>query len=413
MVEVAVSELIIYCDGAASGNPGPAGIGGYAILDGEEAFSFSEAIGHATNNVAEYRALVFALDQAASLKADSVTVFTDSELMARQLTGRYQVKNQGLKELFGQATALLGAYEHHDVKHIPRTENARADDLACQAIADERPAAKPGASRPRITFTSDFGEGDGWTGVVRAVVTDINPAAEIIDLAHDIPAFDIRKGAFVLATAVPYVTAAAHLAVVDPGVGGQRRPVIIEAANAQVFVGPDNGLLLPAVERSGGATRAFSITNPKYLLEDTWATFDARSVFAPAAAHISAGVPLAELGSEVSSSTLAPSPWMHARMSAQGIEAEIIDIDRFGTARLNIDAADFDGLGLRTGSDVELSWSGKSVMMRIERTFGDVTTGDPVSLVDSSGFLSAAVNTGSAAEKFGLYVGLRIHLLSR
>lgn len=406
-----IEEFELFVDGAASGNPGPAGIGGILSKENEEVLTFSESIGEATNNVAEYKALIKGLGEAAARGVRSIRVFSDSELMVNQMNGDYKVKSENLTDLNKQATELAQGFEDIEIVHVLREKNKRADELACKAIKGSSLAGnKKTARSKRITFISDFGEGDGWTGICKAVVKDINPDAEIIDIAHDIPGFDIRKGAFVLATAVLYIKAAAHMAVIDPGVGGQRRPVVVKSLNGGVFVGPDNGLLIPAVKRDGGVDSAFAISNPVYMLYDGMATFNARDIFAPAAAHISRGISPEDFGEQLDVDTLTPGPWGEARMSSQGWEAEIIDIDRFGTARLNIQSHDKERIDLEIDKHVELMLSSRTEQVTFKNTFSDVAPGETLILIDSSGFLSIAVNTGSAADKLGLYTGMRIHL---
>jgi S-adenosylmethionine hydrolase len=407
-------KFTLYIDGAASGNPGPAGIGGVIIKNGEEVKTYSQAIGEATNNIAEYQALIKGLNELVGLGALDIEVFSDSELLVKQMKGEYKVKSENLAGLKKEARQLMESFNDTSITHIPRAKNKTADGLACEAIKEKRTGGsrKKTVHSNRITFISDFGQGDGWTGICKAVIKDINPDADIIDIAHDIPVFDIRKGAFVLATAVQYVKAAAHMAVVDPGVGGQRRPVIIRTVNGSLFVGPDNGLLLPAAERDGGVDKAVSISNPAYILDEGLATFNARDVFAPVSAHITKGIGLDEFGEAIDTGTLTPGPWGDARMSSQGWEAEVIDVDRFGTARLNIQSHDAGKIGLEIDKKSGLILSSRTEDISFKRTFGDVSPGEPVMLIDSSGFLSIAINMGSAADKLGLYVGMRLHLMT-
>lgn len=404
-----MNQIIIYCDGAASGNPGPAGVGGVLLKDGVEVDFFSESIGEATNNVAEYRALITALSKAYALGADSVLVHSDSELMVKQIKGEYTVKNEGLAPLYREATELLGRFGSYEISHVRREENSRADDLAKNACQGCVPEKRPN----RITFTSDFGHGDGWTGICRAVMRDINPNVEIIDVAHDLPGFDVRKGAFVLATAVLYVEAAVHMAVVDPGVGGTRQAIALETADGTFLVGPDNGLLLPAADRLGGVAKAVAITNPDYMLPSEWATFNARDVFSPVSAHLAKGVAIEKLGQETDRNGLALAPWSPSRMTSNGLEGEIIDIDRFGTARLNITSDEIRRAGVSAGGSIGFEFGSREERMRFERTFSDVGHGEAVALIDSSGFLAIAVNTGSAQDRFGLSTGVRVTLLNR
>ena len=158
-----------------------------------------------------------------------------------------------------------------------------------------------------VSFLSDYGTSDEFAGVVRAVIRDLAPHATVIDLTHDVPPFDVRAGSLALARCIGYVPSGVVLAVVDPGVASDRKAVAIEVADgAGVLIGPDNGLLAPAVAMAGGAERAVELTNPEYHLEAAGATFAGRDVFAPAAAHLCNGVDLTELGPEIDPGLLLP-----------------------------------------------------------------------------------------------------------
>src|SRR4051812_14086404 len=158
-----------------------------------------------------------------------------------------------------------------------------------------------------ISFLSDFGHDDEFVGVVKSVIREIAPDAAVIDLTHSIAPFDVRAGSLALARAVQYVARGIVLAVVDPGVGTDRKAVAIEVAGGGgIFVGPDNGLMASAIAMAGGAERAFALTNPVYQLPAPGPTFAGRDIFGPAAAHLASGVPLEELGEELDVHTLMP-----------------------------------------------------------------------------------------------------------
>src|SRR5690349_764796 len=146
-----------------------------------------------------------------------------------------------------------------------------------------------------ITFLSDFGLKDEFVGTCHGVMKRFAPEAEIIDVTHGIPPQAILQGALVLANTLPYMPVGVHLAVVDPGVGGGRRAVALRDRDGRLFVGPDNGLLLPAAERAG-IDEVRELANPEYALESISRTFHGRDLFAPAAAHLANGVALEELG---------------------------------------------------------------------------------------------------------------------
>src|SRR3954447_1392346 len=151
-----------------------------------------------------------------------------------------------------------------------------------------------------ISFLSDYGTDDEFVGVVKSVIRQLAPAVAVIDVTHGIAPHDVRGGALTLARSAQYLAPGVVLAVVDPGVGTERRAVAVEVGDGiSVLIGPDNGLLAPAVAMVGGATRAVELTNPDYQQPAPGPTFDGRDVFAPAAAHLCNGVPLSEFGPEI------------------------------------------------------------------------------------------------------------------
>ena len=204
-----------------------------------------------------------------------------------------------------------------------------------------------------ISFLSDYGTKDEFVGVVKSVIRSIAPDVQIIDITHGIPRHNIRAGSLALARASQYLNPGVVLAIVDPGVGTDRRGVAVEleAAGsegyASIFVGPDNGLLAPAVAFSGGAARAVSLTNADLQIPSAGSTFAGRDIFAPAAAHLCAGVPLEDLGDLIPVATLMPAVVPTAEIQSDRIRAEILWIDHFGNAQLNIGPDDLSPLGER------------------------------------------------------------------
>src|SRR5262245_57806542 len=151
-----------------------------------------------------------------------------------------------------------------------------------------------------ITFLSDYGRDDDFVGVCHGVIARIAPESRVIDVTHGIDRHDVRSGALVLRRALPYFPPGVHLAVVDPEVGGERRAIAVRAAqDDRLLVGPDNGLLAPAIERFGGAVEAVDVARSPHRLEPTSATFHGRDLFAPVAAHLAAGAPLADAGQPI------------------------------------------------------------------------------------------------------------------
>jgi len=193
-----------------------------------------------------------------------------------------------------------------------------------------------------VSFLSDYGLDDEFVGVVHAVIRDLAPQATVIDLTHGIAPCDVRAGSLALARSIAWVPEGVLLAVVDPGVGSARRGIAVEVAGgAGVLIGPDNGLLAPAVAMAGGTDRAVELTNTAYHLDAAAATFDGRDVFAPVAAHLCNGVDLAEFGPEVDPALLTPATIPLPRPMDEddpvaGVVAEVLWVDRFGNCQLNV-----------------------------------------------------------------------------
>src|SRR5580765_4260776 len=199
-----------------------------------------------------------------------------------------------------------------------------------------------------ITFLSDFGLKDDFVGVCKGVIKRIARGGGIVDITHGIPAQAVTEGALVLARAVPYMPVGVHLAVVDPGVGSDRRGVALRAKDGRIYVGPDNGLLTLAAP-PGSIETARSLTNQRFHLEHVSRTFHSRDIFAPAAAHIAGGVDLEQLGEEVDPATLARIELPKASAGPSGLRATVLTIDRFGNLELNLSRADIDAAGLTPG----------------------------------------------------------------
>ena len=252
-----------------------------------------------------------------------------------------------------------------------------------------------------ITFTSDFGLAEEWVGVVKGVILSINPSAVIVDISHDIPPFDIGKGALVLAAALPHLPRGVHLAVVDPGVGTRRLAVALRAARGDMLVGPDNGLLIPAAERLGGVAEAFFLDNQEFFRSPVHPTFHGRDIFAPVAAHLSLGADARDMGSPMDPDNLVPAPWGRAAEGEGAVYATVVDIDRFGSLRLNAHPEQVRALGYREGDEVLLGLGEGEVRAVLASTFGEVGMGEVLLYEDSSGVVAVGVNGGSLASRTG------------
>lgn len=254
-------------------------------------------------------------------------------------------------------------------------------------------------SREIVTFLSDYGLEDEFVGVCHGVMLKIAPQLRILDIHHNILRQDIRHGAIVLEQSVPFMPDSVHLAVVDPGVGTGRRAVAVESKWGEVFVGPDNGLLLPAVEAAGGVNRAVAITDERFLLTPISRTFQGRDIFAPAAAHIANGVDPSELGEALDAAELVslemPRAWIHD----DHLHAEVLQVDRFGNLQFDLERSQLEDVGLLNGGKLEVRLEGHRVSVPLGASFGDVEAGEFVMIEDSYRYLSLAVNKGDAAAK--------------
>ena len=259
-----------------------------------------------------------------------------------------------------------------------------------------------------VSFLSDYGTSDEFAGVVRAVISDLAPHATVIDLTHDVPPFDVRAGSLALARCIGYVPSGVVLAVVDPGVASDRKAVAIEVADgAGVLIGPDNGLLAPAVAMAGGAERAVELTNPEYHLEAAGATFAGRDVFAPAAAHLCNGVDLTELGPEIDPGLLLPATVPLPREEGDSLVGEVLWVDRYGNCQLNVGPDDLpphwgDDLQVRFGSP-----AGEPTTRHARRatSFAELGPGAVGLVLDSYGMLALSFDRRSAAEELALGAG--------
>jgi S-adenosylmethionine hydrolase len=247
-----------------------------------------------------------------------------------------------------------------------------------------------------ICFLTDFGLQDDFVGTCHGVIARIAPDVRVIDVTHGIPPTEVLQGALVLASTLPYMPIGVHLAVVDPGVGGSRRPVALSDRDGRFFVGPDNGLLLPAAERAGIAD-VREIANPAYALETISRTFHGRDLFAPAAAHLATGVALAELGPPLDPDALVRLDLPQPRFTSDRIDATMLYVDSFGNIALNLTRDDAEKAGVVPGTRVELELAGERYYAVMERTFADARPGDVILFEDSYRNMSVAINRGSAA----------------
>jgi len=274
----------------------------------------------------------------------------------------------------------------------------------------------PASAEAIITLTTDFGIDDAYVSAMKGVILDINPGATIVDISHSVEPQNIRQGAFVFSTAYSYFPQdTVHLVVVDPGVGGPRRAIILETANA-IFVAPDNGFLSYVVQASTRKLisrsalmklppelQAFEITNPKYWHHPVSSTFHGRDIFAPVAAHISLGKPLNELGRAIASVNVFPLP--RPQPDADGnLIGHVLHIDRFGNLITDITSQDLPS------SKFRIEVAGRRIGS-LSQSYEPAQ--ELLAIIGSSRHLEIAFTAGSAARLLGSKLGDELRLISR
>ena len=256
-----------------------------------------------------------------------------------------------------------------------------------------------------ISFLSDYGTADEFVGVVKSVVRGIAPQATVIDLTHEVPPHDVRAGSLTLARAIQYVAPGVILAVVDPGVGTARKAVAVQVAGGEgVLVGPDNGLLAPAVAMAGGAERAVTLTVEDYHLPSPGPTFAGRDVFAPVAAHLCNGAALTEVGEEIDPAALLPGIVPISRMEDGRLLADVLWVDRYGNAQLNLSIEELPAAD-PTIARFGLGVGGRTRWASVATTYADIRPGEVGLVVDSYGLVSVCADRSSAAAELGLSAG--------
>jgi S-adenosylmethionine hydrolase len=266
-----------------------------------------------------------------------------------------------------------------------------------------------------VSFLSDFGTADEFVGVVHSVIRDLAPHVRVIDLTHGLAPFDVRAGSLALARSISYVASGVVLAVVDPGVATQRRAIAVEVAGGEgVLVGPDNGLLAPAVALAGGAERAVELTNSHFHLPAPGATFAGRDVFAPVAAQLCNGVDLTEFGELIDADLLLPGVVALPQADDDTVIAQVLWVDRYGNAQLNVGPDDLpasfgDRLQLRSSSPTDPAGGVTRSVVRAA-SYAELQGGTVGLVLDSSGLLAVSMDQRSAADELGLDVGDQVTL---
>lgn len=279
-----------------------------------------------------------------------------------------------------------------------------------------QPPAAPQAGTPRnrwyawVSFTTDYGLADGFVAACVGVIAGIAPHVRVIDVSHQIRPQDVRGGALTLAQTAPYLPPAVHLAVVDPGVGTERRGIAVVTPRG-LLVGPDNGLIVPAARALGGVLAAYHLADPAFWLPTRSATFHGRDIFAPVTAHLANGADPSRLGPPIEPAALVALPERPPELRGGYLTAEVQLVDHFGTLQLAAGAEHLAALEVDVGAPIAVHASnGEPGPARVGRTFADAAPGELVVYVDSAGCLAVAVNGGSAAERLGVTTGTTLTL---
>jgi S-adenosylmethionine hydrolase len=259
-----------------------------------------------------------------------------------------------------------------------------------------------------ISLTTDFGIRDGYVGVMKAVILGIAPDVKIVDLGHLVSPQNILQGGMTAIGHISYFPKdSIHVLVVDPGVGTTRRPIAAKVGN-QYYVAPDNGLLTPMIEQAKQDSRSMEfvhLDNPKYWLDRISHTFHARDIFAPVAAHLALGVPMAHFGASIDDPVVLPLP--RPEITSDYVHGEVIYIDHYGNLTTNIQQADL-AHGGQSGS-VRVKVAGQ-VIHGMSRTFGEGEPGSLIALLDEHRSLGVSVVNGSAAQLLDATVGEKVEV---
>ncbi len=275
-------------------------------------------------------------------------------------------------------------------------------------MPDRPPPDRP----PFVSFLSDYGRVDEFVGVCHAVMLDVTPDLRIVDITHDIAPFDVRAGALALVRAVQYLPDGVVLAVVDPGVGTERRCIAAEV-DGGFLVGPDNGLLAPAVAMLGGPVRIVELDNPKYQLAAPGRTFAGRDIMAPAASYLAAGMPIDALGTPIDAAGLAPGLVPLPQEAEDGtISGEVLWVDHYGNCQLNIAPEQLIERGLAPGGFVGVTIAGRERRARWVGAFAEAKASELALVVDSYGMCTLALDQRSAAAELDVAAGKALTLIA-
>jgi S-adenosylmethionine hydrolase len=271
-------------------------------------------------------------------------------------------------------------------------------------VRERRLKRSPYLADPIITLTTDFGTSDHLVGAMKGVILNINPAARIVDINHNVVPYDILDGALSLANAYSYFPSRTiHVVVVDPGVGTERRPILV-SGEKQFFVAPDNGVLSMIYEREPCTVRHISAEH--YFLNPVSPTFHGRDIFAPTAAWLSKAFQTEAFGEVVTDFVRFTMP--KAKSAGQAVKGVVLRVDAFGNLMTNLKAEDIP-IGALGGGSIKLAVNGKQVI-KFAQTFASGSPGEPIAVLGSAGYVEIAVNRGSAARTLGVNRGAEVTL---
>ena len=248
-----------------------------------------------------------------------------------------------------------------------------------------------------VTLLTDYGADDEFVGICHGVIERICPGCRVLDVTHGVPRHDVRHGALALRNSLPFMSVGVHVAVVDPEVGTERRAVALRCDDGRLLVGPDNGVLALAAERSGGVNEAVDVSRSPHRLEPVSATFHGRDIFCPVAAHLARGAELADAGERIDPEHLTTLDLPVAGRSQGVLAAHALVVDRFGNVALNVGHEELAGSGLALGRGVEVEAHGERHAATFARSFADVAAGDLLLYEDAHRALALGVNRGHAA----------------
>jgi S-adenosylmethionine hydrolase len=262
-------------------------------------------------------------------------------------------------------------------------------------------------SSPLISLLTDFGLVDSYVSEMKAIILSICPSARILDISHLVEKFNIRMGAFLLASAAPaFPPGATHVGVVDPGVGSERRAIVVKTKRS-LFVGPDNGLLIPAA-RAESIQHVYEISNRSMMMDKVSVTFHGRDVFAAVAAHLARGIPEQECGDEIMD-YIKPS-YAEPKFDGKTAVCEVLHVDGFGNILTNLPRQMLSEMNAKTGGKIKVSIGKKRLSIRQVHTYSDLKANEFGLLIGSHGFLEIACKETSAGKRLGAKAGVTVRL---